>query len=401
MEKEILWKKEIDNIRATGFLNVKTNICDALIEYFYNEILSMEEKILINLLLSKNPQQDELNKLLKNWDIETKNGAKSLILSYILKINPHLRATNYEEPRLKGLFLNQRFANLQTISHFKKIGIKLNKNNITPFLFNNSLMKFLNPNFPRYINDTDILVDKSCWVKSAKITKSLGYKFKKITKSTFVVYDANNSKNRIMDIHKNILEEIYNNKKLIKNFYKRAQKKTIYKTNVYIPAFEDMLFITLMHISNDLRKNKAPANLLYKISDCKFLIDNKEDFCWKILGENAKLTKSEVKINFAIKFINKISDNIFPEEIRNNTLFEKETNDYSRMIIFKNFYYKDLQQKCREMKILNIIKKPKMLKEYLYLKIKYKSLKALNSHPKLIKLLIKDLNKTEGCINAN
>ena len=63
---QVLWNKEVEQIKDTGYLNAKISITDALIENFYQEIMCDEEKKLMELVFSNNPTQDELNELLKN-----------------------------------------------------------------------------------------------------------------------------------------------------------------------------------------------------------------------------------------------------------------------------------------------------------------------------------------------
>ena len=393
MSQTILWNKEIDQIKESGYLNKNISVTDALIENFYNEILANEEKLLLKLIFSNNPSQEELDNLLKVWDIEVKQGSKSLLLAHFLKTHPELNATKYEEPRLKGLLLNLRFKNLQIISHFTKIGKEINKQEIVPIIFNDGLMKYLNPDAPRELADMDILVPEKKWVESAKIAKKLGYIFKKLNNFSFDILEKKDALYGILNIHKFINFETKKENIWLKDLYKRTTKNEIYGVKVNIPCYEDLIFILLTSISQNLRNNKAQSDLLYQIYDCKYLLDNKPNFNWNIIIENAKKTKTEVQINFAIKFLNKISENIVPEEIRNNILFEKETNDYSKVVMFKRFYYIDLQKQCREMKIKDIIKKPKLWWKYITLKIKYKTLKSIQNHPRLIDLFIKDLVK--------
>lgn len=393
MSQTVLWNKEIDQIKESGYLNKNISVTDALIENFYNEILANEEKLLLKLIFSNNPSQEELDNLLKVWDIEVKQGSKSLLLAHFLKTHPELNATKYEEPRLKGLLLNLRFKNLQIISHFTKIGKEINKQEIVPIIFNDGLMKYLNPDAPRELADMDILVPEKKWVESAKIAKKLGYIFKKLNNFSFDILEKKDALYGILNIHKFINFETKKENIWLKDLYKRTTKNEIYGVKVNIPCYEDLIFILLTSISQNLRNNKAQSDLLYQIYDCKYLLDNKPNFNWNIIIENAKKTKTEVQINFAIKFLNKISENIVPEEIRNNILFEKETNDYSKVVMFKRFYYIDLQKQCREMKIKDIIKKPKLWWKYITLKIKYKTLKSIQNHPRLIDLFIKDLVK--------
>ena len=398
--RTVLYKREIDDLTASGYLNKDISGADALIEKFYNEIMGVEEKLLIDLMLSDNPAQNKLDELLKLWDIEVKQNSKSLLLAYFLKMHNTLKATEYEEPRLKGLLLNQRFRNLQIFAHFTKIGKALNKKGIIPLIFKGGAMKFLNPELPRYMGDIDVMVLENQWTKSAKIAKSLGYWFKRLDIHSFDILENKDSQYGILDIHKFIHIGTKKEKKWINGLFKRASEREVFGVRALVPCFEDLLFITLINLSNNLRDHKSQANVLYAIFDCKFLIDNKDNFDWSIVIEDTKLAGAEVQINFATKFINKISEKIVPKELQVNNLFEKETNDYSQMIMFKNFYYVELQTKSRAMKIQNVIKKPNMLGEYLKLKIKYKTLKFLNKHPRLIEIFIKVFYSNKGMNNA-
>ena len=140
---QILWNKEIDEIKNSGYLENNLSITDALIENFYNEILTESDKKLLQLSFLENPSQEDLDNLLKNWDIEAKPASKTIMLSYFMKLHPDLKFTSYEEPRLKGLLNYEKFKNMKIIAHFKKIGRELNKNNIKPLVIKGGAMKFL------------------------------------------------------------------------------------------------------------------------------------------------------------------------------------------------------------------------------------------------------------------
>ena len=98
--------------------------------------------------------------------------------------------------------------------------------------------------------------------------------------------------------------------------------KFYFSSNIHTRKKDELHFfyqsITLINLSYNLREHKTHANLLYAIFDCKYLIENKQDFDWNIVIENTKLTKAEVQINLAMKFINKISTNILPKELQCN-----------------------------------------------------------------------------------
>ena len=73
--------------------------------------------------------------------------------------------------------------------------------------------------------------------------------------------------------------------------------------------------------------------------------------------------------------------------------FQKEMQNYSNMVMFNRFYLEEIRNKCRKMKIKNVIRNPKHWRDYLVSKIKYQFLKSLRNHPKLIETFIKDLRE--------
>lgn len=387
---QVLWKKEIEEIKDSGYLRNDISITDALIENFFNEILYPTDKALLQLAFSKNPTQQDLDTLLKDFDIEVKGGAKSLMLSYFMKRHPELNFTSYEGPRLKGLLNFFRFKNLKTISHFTKIGRELNKAGITPMLLKGGAMKFLRQDLPRVMSDIDILVPEKDLMKCAKLAEPLGYWWEKVDIHAIDLHPAG-SEEGALDVHKFIYMESGHEKELLKGLYKRAHNIVAFGVNALIPSNEDLLFISLVNLARNLRNKTSQAGLLYTLFDCKFLMESKPDFDWDIVKENARKTQTEIQMNFAMKFIEKISSDVLPDEIKNDKLFEKETSEYSNMVMYNRFYLEDLRTKCRAMKIGNLFKNPEQIPEYIALKPKYFLLKRIRKHPKLIELLIKDL----------
>lgn len=387
-----LWKKEIEEINKSGYLNSKLSITDALIENFYREIMKPEERRFLQMAFEENPSQKELDKLLNIWDIEVKGSNKSLLLSYVMKRHPELKFTNYEGPRLVGLLKYYRFQNLKVISRFSAIGKKLNENGIIPIIFKGGLMKHLRPELPRVMGDIDIIVPNKDFIKSAKIGVGLGYEYDKIFTHSVDLHEKD-SKEGVVDIHRLIYMDTGRENNFIKPLFHRAQRASVFGVECLIPSYEDLTFITLVNLARNLRDKTSQAGLLFSLFDCKFFIENKPDFDWEIVKQNAKKTGTQIQINFAIKFIDKISKNILPDTIKNNVLFEKETNEYSNTVMYNRFYLENIRAKCRKMKLDEVLKTPAKWNEYLLFKSKYIMLKTLRNHPKLIEFFIKDLRE--------
>lgn len=383
---QLLWNKEIDAVKNSGYLSDNNSVTDALIENFYNEILASEEKELLKLTFKQNLTQDDLDNLLTEWDIEKKGSSKSLLLAYFIKKHPHLKFTLYEEPRLKGLLNYFRFHNLKIISHYTKIGKALNANGIEPLILKGGAMKYLRPELPRVMNDIDLLVLKKDFMKCAEIISALGYSYEKIDIHSIDFHDENGG--GTVDLHRFIymqtgFEENYN-----ENLFRRAKSKIIFGVKSFIPSSEDMVFITLVNLAKNLRDKTSQAGILYSLFDCNYFLELNPNFNWNIVKENARKTKTEIQINFAIKFIDKISPDILPKSIKENMPFEIETNEYSKIVMYDRFFLEDIRMKCRSLKFNEILHSIDNMFQYITLKPKYVLLKSLRNHPKLISLVM-------------
>lgn len=384
---QILWNKEIEEIDKSGYLNKKISITNALIENFYHEILAEEEKELLKLTFEENPTQENLDKLLGDWDIEKKDASKSLMLAYFIKRHPLLKFTSYEEPRLKGLLNFYRFRNLKTIAHYTKIGKTLNKQGIEPLILKGGAMKYLRQELPRVMNDIDIVIPEKDFTRCADIISSLGYTYEKIDIHSIDFHDKNGE--GTVDLHKFVYMGTGYEKNFVEGLFKRARYETVFGVKSLVPSAEDMMFIALVNLAKNLRDKTSQAGILYTVFDCKFFLETTPNFNWNIVKENARKTKTEVQMNFAIKFINKLASNILPE---NDLPFEKETNEYSQKVMYKRFFLEEIRTKCRAMKFKEVIKNPKQWGEYLVLKPKYIILKSFRNHPRLISLVTGEKN---------
>lgn len=366
-----------------------TAITETLIDVCYNSILRADEIKILQLAFSENLCQNDLDELLKIWDIEVKGSAKSLMLAYIMKLHPEIVFPASEQPRLKGLLYYYKFSNMEKVAHYKRICKALNAEGITPMILKGGAMKYLRPQLPRIMGDIDILVPESVYLKSIEIACALGYE--KEVYSHSVDLHKPNSNEGILDIHQYIDMGSSQEKNILSNLFKRAREEQVFGIKTLVPSNEDLLFISLINLAKNLKERTSQAGLIYTIFDCKFLQESKTDFDWNIIKENAELTKTEIQLHFAIKFLMRISKNIFPKSLQNNVMFEKETVEYSNLIMFNSFYLDEIRNTCRSMKIKNLFTNPSICKDYFRYKPKYVVLKLLRKHPKLIELCIKDL----------
>lgn len=394
----MLLDKTIGDIEEKfGDVYNKSSVIDDVITNFYLDLLSENDRMLVNFIFSENPTQEKLDELLSKWDIEVAGGNKAILLAYFMKDHPELRFTPYEEPRLNGLLKFYRFKNLEIISHFTKIGKELNKVGIPFMLLKGGAMKHLRPDLPRVMGDTDILVDYNKFFKALDAIEKIGYKNlyerKRIIHAADLHYKE--SEDGICDLHRYIYMSTGYERNINKDLFARARQVKAFGVDVLIPSNEDMLFIALVNLAKNLRDATSKAGILYAIYDCKFLVETKPNFDWNIVIENAKKTKTEVQAGFALRFINNIASHILPESLRQINLFEKDIKDYCTVLMYNRFYLHNIRMKSKEIKVIDVLKNPFKIFAYLSIKPKYAFLKSIRKHPNIIRFYFK-LNPSEA-----
>lgn len=355
-----------------GLINI-TKLMDMITGGFKSELLAKNDELLLKFIFSKNISQADLDNFLEQWDIEVAGGHKALMLAYFMKMHPELKYSDYVEPRLKGLLKFYRFQNLRLMSHYTKICTELKKNNIDFLIFKGGCMKHLRPKYPRIMGDIDILVHEKDYKKCGQIAQKMGYDICRYIHSTDL--HPKNSDIGIMDIHKYIVLNTKNEKKIIPDIFKRAEKQKVFGIETLVPCNEDLFFILLVGMVRNLRDKTSYTGILYNLFDCKFLIESKPDFDWDIIIQNAKKTGAEFHIYFAIQFLNSIVPDLLPEKMCVDSYFEKEFKKYCILLVYQRFFLGRMKEKGHEMKIRDLFSSFEFFKEYLKLKPKYFILK--------------------------
>ncbi len=363
---------------------------DILIDNFCDEILLENEKKLLKCIFSNDFDQSLLDVLLSNWNVGELSESKLLLFAYLKKYHPNLHLNDKLQKITAPLFQRYRMNNIVIISPFIKAGKVLNENNIYPLILKGLAMKHFRQDLPRIMGDVDFLVKENDFMKSVELIVPLGYYYEKIDVHSVDLHDKKTGRNAI-DIHRFISMGTKCEKNFLTDLYKRASLQSVFGVKALVPCLEDMMFITLVNLARNLREATSKAGILYSIFDCKFFIDSKKDFDWSIVQDNAIKTDTITQIDFAVRFINSISENIFSENIKEFYGSNKNIDKYSTMVLFKRFYLKDLRTKCRALKLSDIFKNPSLFISYLILKPRYQFLKSISKHPKLIKFLVRNL----------
>lgn len=372
-------------------------ITNTISKNLQKELLTDSDRMLLNLVFTKNPNQEDLDKCLKDYDIEVVGGHKALMLAYFMKLHPELNYPGYVAPRLKGLLQFYRFQNMKLISNYKKICNKLKELNIDFLIFKGGCVKYLRPDYPRIMGDIDILVNKKYWKQCGLTVEKMGYDTDWDIHS-IDIHEKGKHEEGIMDIHKYIIMESDKEKNIIKDIFKRATKQNVFGVETFVPCNEDLFFILLVNMVRNLRHKTSYTGILYNLFDCKFLIDSKPDFDWDIIIKNSKKTNTESHIWFAIQFLNSIVPNLLPENFKVDKSFKKQFNKYCILLIYQRFFLWEMKQKSHNMKIKDLFSSKDFFKEYLKLKPKYFILKLaiIRKNPYIAEFILKKAYKYEN-----
>ena len=341
-----------------------------------NNLLTKNDLKLLNLFFNETPTQDKLNQFLSTYDIEVAGGYKALMLSYFMKMHPELNFTNHETPRLKGLFNFYRFQNMKLISYFMKIGKIFNENDIPILVLKGFAMKCLRPDLSRAMGDIDILVPENKFIKAIEICKKLGYRLDIYVHSIDVHEPSSNA--GIMDIHRFIDLKNRRGRLLNKFLFKRAKKCTYSGIDILVPSYEDLLFMSLINLTKNLREKTSKASTLYVLFDCDYLLKEKNlDF--EVVIKNIKLTRTENEIAFALKFINSIVPGLIPEQLVEHKMLKGKEYYVTSDILFNRYFFA-LQRKARSIKLNNLNNTKLNFVYYIKVKLIYKFCKYVWRH---------------------
>jgi hypothetical protein len=357
--------------------NYGPDTANSIVEAFYQELVSSEDQKLFELAFAKKIDQGQLDKFLKDWDIEKFGERKSMMLSYVMKTNPKLQFSIYEKPRLEGLLKYHRFHNLKLIAHYSKIVRALNAENIFPMILKGGAMKHIRPDLSRAMGDIDILLPKETEFRRAcEIAKNLGYVFKEFPGDHSVDLHLPNSGEGTVDIHQYLYLEVDYDKTFLDDLFARASKENVFGTSAFVPCVEDLLFLGMINLTRNLHQKTSIGGILYALFDFKFLT-SKPDFNWDLVLANIVKTKTYTQALLAMKFINKIMPETLPEALLENDKINGKFRRYCNRVMFNRFYFLDLKADCKKLQIKDALKNIDVMKEYLAKKPKYFLMKRM------------------------
>ena len=274
-------------------------------------VIDYQDKRLLELALDERLSQDDLYDFAKDWDIETAPIKSVLLMAYLMKTRPELRFPPAIVPRLNGVLSFCRFQNIKREAHFTKLGEALRKEGIPFAILKGGAMKVYRPDFPRWMNDIDMLVPADKYEKAVDVAISLGYD-KPMATDHSVDLHLPGSDEGLIDIHKHLEMFTGNEDSLNEGLFARAELTDIFSTKGYLPSPEDMVFVALVNLYKNLAENQTQESSLTSFYDIKYLLDSKAEFDISVVKENARLTGGEFQVLFSSKLIDSVVPGLLP-----------------------------------------------------------------------------------------
>jgi hypothetical protein len=354
---------------------VKEDIKAMLIEHYLRPVVNPNDRLLLDLVFKQNPAQNELDAFFTRWDIEKEGAHKSMMLSYFMKAHPELTFSEYVKPRLQGLLEYYRFYNVQRLAHFPELGKALNRAGIPVLVFKGLAMKLLRPELPRVMEDIDFMVPKEKYAEAVHIAKSVGFEYKfehtinhNLERDTVHSADMiHRDKKCLIDIHR--CPNLKYGSNISTQLFARAKKINAYGVDGFIPCHEDLVFITLTNLLTNLSEKTSIKGVLYGLFDYTYLVNNKADFNWDIVIDNARKTKTTLDIRLALEIIERLVPGIMPEGLKKTKRFALKLFSVCTRLIYNEYYYVPLLKKRSVFSVKKVTKA--FIKGWFYKAIQY------------------------------
>ena len=213
-------------------------------------------------------KQEALESFLKDWNIDDAPIQSVVYLANIMKTRPNLSFPASLTPRLNGVLSYCRFKNLKIETTLNEVVSSLKNNSINFTLLGDWAMKSLRPEYPRWINNIEILVPAEEYEKALGVITPI--------KSDVGIY-----------IHQSLDGDF---------------------------SLENLLFFTLRGLYTNLLSGQSIESLVTVFDDIKYIYSSKEGIDYEKVWDKAKLYGREFEISLAAKVAADVAPGIFPDQ---------------------------------------------------------------------------------------
>lgn len=357
-----------------------------LVESFYRKLVTPLDQRLIDLTFAVEPSQAAVDALLQEWDIEVAGAGKAGLLSYVLNAHPELDFGDYTAPRLKGLFMRNRFANLKLVAHFTKVGRRLNDLGLRPLVIKGGAMKFLRPELPRDMGDIDFLLPTRAEVERVcGLVRELGYQGE-IGGSNHAATICAPDGAEVMDIHWTMdFMSSYDSDAFWTGVRARSRACKVFGVDALVPAAEDLLFIVLQNLAKNLRKQQTLKGAVFAAFDCAWLQARPGFDVARVLAD-VRETQTDFNAALAAQFVNRIVPDLLPALMTDALGASPRVQEQLNQAFFYSHRLVGLRRACRALRHNRPFANPVKAARFLAMEFRRLWLSIFNKRPRLLAL---------------
>lgn len=352
------------------------------------DILPLQDKRMLDLALKPDVTQEEVDEVLKDWNIETAPLQSVLLLSYLLKSRPDLRCPPSMEPRLKGCLSYCRFQNLKRSAHFSKIAKALNGAGIPFMVLKGGAMKVYRPDFPRWMSDIDFLVGADYFPRAETLVADLGYTAIPDFHSTD--FHLPGEKEGLVDIHRYIHMGTGHEAGINDDLFSRASLTPMYSSQGLLPCPEDMVFISLMNMRVNVTEQTSPGSVISAFFDIAWLVSSKKDFDWETVRSSALKTCSQSYLYIISRLFDRFAPGLLPSDFLAGDLSEEELSARCEHILYRRFVLAPLRLEIGEFHIPTAFRTERPIWLYVWRRARYFCLKRIYRFKPLSRRVLSD-----------
>lgn len=311
-------------------------------EQYKIESLTYKEKLLVSLLINKNPTEKDISILTNKLDVAKETQSFLLLLSCLGYLCSWSFFPKELIPYLKGIHNFYKAKNIFKMSWLiEKIRI-LQQANIPVMLLKGLALKYYyEKDYPRIMNDFDIAVPEKDYKKAIKLLTDSNSKYEGQTVPYHCEIDGNGI---LLEVHRWIFK---NHGDKCTDIWEKAVNIDFYGTKVCIMCPEDMLIHQLDNRSRDIFLDTFLDRRINFIFDCNHILNFMEKLDIKQIYSRAE----DFSVLYSVKLMLSFISDFFPDKIDKNeiekqfpypkqyNLWIKNNIRYNKMIVNYNSKY--------------------------------------------------------------
>ncbi|MDR0543693.1 MAG: nucleotidyltransferase family protein [Dysgonamonadaceae bacterium] len=285
----------------TSFLQAKAHI-------------SEKDILLLRLLFCNSATQDNIDKLLEGYDMDSASLAFNTLLAYLMQEHSDIKFPDELIPRLKGVIRFLQYKNAALLEGFSDAGKRLNAKNIPLLLIKGIAMRFLDISKPRLMWDVDFVVDEENYDEAIRCAEEAGFTIKwRWPHSSDLIKGV-----AALDIHRLYMHQhgtVAFTSNNIRRIFIEARKETFCGVEVLIPRSEDLMLIALTNLYHNLVVDRnEKVNRYYCCYDILKIITSNQ-LNWDVIIDASLQMNVLYQIRIILEFVDELWPSAVPGEL--------------------------------------------------------------------------------------